>query len=68
MSKEYTVKQAVEAAKKTGEYGVSDEQMEEIFLNTVLNNQAELLAMLIIMEAHRPAVLKKLTDEHFKKS
>ena len=68
MSKEYTVKQAMEAAKKTEEYGVPDAEMDEIFLNTMIENQAELVAMLMIMEAHRPKVLKKITDEYFKKS
>ncbi|MBI5046100.1 MAG: hypothetical protein HZC14_03845 [Candidatus Niyogibacteria bacterium] len=68
MPKEYTVKQMIEAAKKTGEFGVSDEEMEEIFLNTVIENEEDLVAVLIFMDIHRPQVLKKITDEYLKKS
>lgn len=67
MPKEYTVKQAIEAAKKTGEYGVSDEAMKDVFLSTVIENEDELVAVLMIMGIYRSAVLKKITDECLKK-
>lgn len=68
MPKQYTVEQMMEAAKKTGEYGISDEKMEEIFLNTVVEDEEDVVVALLIMEIHRPTLLKKLADEHSKKS